>query len=86
MNILNPDLSHSEFLTESLSDINAANTLLDIGQFSQAAYMFQQSVEKSCKYFGLTIKILDYEDLRKTGHLVDESAQISQSFHWKIIK
>lgn len=68
MNILNPDLSHSEFLTESLSDINAANTLLDIGQFSQAAYMFQQSVEKSCKYFGLTIKILDYEDLRKTGH------------------
>lgn len=68
MDIVNPDFSHTSFLNQADSDINSAKILLGAEKYSQAIYFFQQSVEKSCKYLGLTIKAFNYKQLRKISH------------------
>jgi hypothetical protein len=68
MDITNPDLSHISFLNEAENDIISAKVLLEAKQYPQAIYFFQQSIEKSCKYFGLTIKSINYDELNKISH------------------
>lgn len=62
------DYSHNDFFYQSKGDLASSELLFKEQNFSQAVYLFQQSVEKSCKYLGLTYKIISYEDLRKIGH------------------
>lgn len=68
MNIIKPDLSHISFLREAESDISTIKVLLGSKNYSQAAYLFEQSVEKSCKYLGLTTEAISYDELRKIAH------------------
>ena len=68
MDIVNPDLSHANFLDLSSSDINSAKALLQVKEYHNAVYHFQQSVEKSCKYLGLTVKAFSFKELREISH------------------
>lgn len=68
MDIVNPDLSYTNFLDLAVSDIKSANVLLQVKEYHNAVYHFQQSVEKSCKYLGLTIKAFTFEKLREISH------------------
>lgn len=69
MNIIKPDLSHISFLREAESDISTIKVLLVSKNYSQAAYFFEQSVEKSCKYLGLTTQAVSYNEVRSSiGH------------------
>lgn len=68
MDIINPDLSHIDFLDLADSDIKCADALLKIKEYHNAVYHFQQSVEKSCKYLGLTIKAFTFGELRNINH------------------
>lgn len=68
MDIVNPDLSHTNFLDLSSSDINSAKVLLQVKEYHNAVYHFQQSVEKSCKYLGLTMKAFTFDELRQISH------------------
>ena len=68
MDIVNLDLSHTNFLDLANSDIQSADILLKIKEYHNAVYHLQQSVEKSCKYIGLTYKIFTFNELRKISH------------------
>lgn len=68
MDIRNLDSSHANFLNVANSDIKSADALLQIKEYHNAVYHFQQSVEKSCKYLGLTNQIFTFNELRKIGH------------------
>lgn len=68
MDIINPDLSHTIFLDLANSDIKSADILFKAEQYPNAVYHFQQSVEKSCKYLGLTNKIFTFNEFRKISH------------------
>lgn len=68
MDILNPDLSYNNFLRESKEDISSTKALLNNKNYSHAIYHFQQSVEKSCKYLGLTINAFTIEKLKRISH------------------
>lgn len=68
MDIINPDLSHTNFLDLANSDIKSADALLKIKEYPSAVYHLQQSVEKSCKYLGLTNKLFTFDKLRKISH------------------
>lgn len=68
MDIINTDLSHTIFLDLANSDIKSADALLKIKEYPNAVYHFQQSVEKSCKYLGLTNRIFTFNELRKISH------------------
>lgn len=68
MDIITPDLSHTNFLDLANSDIKSADALLKIKEYHNAVYHFQQSVEKSCKYLGLTIKAFTLKELQKISH------------------
>lgn len=68
MDILNPDLSYNDFLAESQEDISSSKILLNSRKYSHAIYHFQQSVEKSCKYLGLTINAINIDKLREISH------------------
>lgn len=68
MDIINPDLSHNNFLELANADIKSANALLQIKEYHNAVYHFQQSVEKSCKYLGLTMKAFTFDELRQISH------------------
>lgn len=68
MDIINPDLSHTNFLDLATSDIKSAKTLLQAKEYPNAVYHLQQSVEKSCKYLGLTVKAFTFDELRQISH------------------
>lgn len=68
MDIANPDLFHTDFLRLADSDIRSSSVLLREKEYHNAVYHFQQSVEKSCKYLGLTIKAFTSDELRRIGH------------------
>lgn len=72
MDIINPDLSYTDFLDLSNSDIKSADVLLKFKEYPNAVYHLQQSVEKSCKYLGLTNKIFTFNELRKISHDPDK--------------
>lgn len=62
------DFSHSSFLDEARDDLKAARCLYEGGLYAQAVYHVQQSIEKSSKFWGLTLRMFSYEDLKKLGH------------------
>ena len=68
MDIINLDSSYAKFLNVANSDIKSAYALLQIKEYHNAVYHFQQSVEKSCKYLGLTNQIFTFDKLRQIGH------------------
>lgn len=68
MDALNPDLSHSDFLKQAKEDVESAKILYQNKKYSQSVYLFQQSVEKACKYLGLTIKAISVVKLREISH------------------
>lgn len=71
MDALNPDYSYADMLSLAKEDLSAAELLISGNRNSQAVYLFQQSVEKCCKYFGLTIKVITTAQLRKISHTPD---------------
>jgi len=68
MDIIKPDLSHISFLADADLDIAATKVLLDSKNYPRAVYSFEQSVEKSCKYLGLTTMAISYDKLREIAH------------------
>lgn len=68
MDIVTPDLSHMDFLDLATSDIKSSYALLQAREYHNAVYHFQQSVEKSCKYLGLTMKLFTFDELRQISH------------------
>ena len=62
------DFSHFSFLDEAKNDWQAAVNLYNSGLYSQAVYFLQQSVEKSSKFWGLSLRFVSYDDLKKLGH------------------
>ena len=68
MDIINLDFSYTKFLDLAKSDNESAEILLHAKKYHNAVYHFQQSVEKSCKYIGLTNKIFTFIELRKINH------------------
>lgn len=66
---LTPNYSYREWLNIAISDIESSRVLYKNELFPQSIYFFQQSVEKSCKYIGLTFNIIKENELfRNVGH------------------
>lgn len=68
MNNFSLDYSHISFLKEAEADLKSVQVLYKNSNYSQAAYLFQQSIEKSCKFLGLTLNVFDYDRLRTISH------------------
>lgn len=71
--VLNGDktlnFKHKEWLVIAISDLKSSDILYKNELYPQAVYFLQQSVEKSCKYIGLTFNIIQVNELyRKVGH------------------
>lgn len=62
------DYTYIKFLDTAERDLAAVESLYRDRHNSQAVYLFQQSIEKSCKYIGLTFRFIQYDDLKRLGH------------------
>lgn len=68
MDVLNLDLSHYKIFEMSIADLKSTEALYKSHNYPQSIYFLQQSVEKSCKYIGLTFRAISEEKLKKIGH------------------
>jgi hypothetical protein len=59
------DMDESQLLSIAKNDIKASQTLYKDGRYANALFSFQQSVEKSSKYIGLTMNCILEEQLQK---------------------
>lgn len=55
-------------LTAAEKDIQSAKVLLKKQIYSNAAFNFQQAVEKACKFWGLSQGLITGDELQKIGH------------------
>lgn len=62
------DYSHVSFLDGAVGDVDSSEILFSSRNFSQSAYSLQQSIEKGCKFVGMTLGVFDYKKLRDIGH------------------
>lgn len=68
MEELTEDYTYIKFLDAAEKDLAAVESLYRDRHNSQAVYLLQQSIEKSCKYIGLTFRFIQYDDLKRLGH------------------
>lgn len=57
-----------DWLAQAKIDFKSAKTLYEQEEYCNAAFLFQQSVEKACKFFGLSRRLITMEKIRKIGH------------------
>lgn len=68
MEELTEDYTYIKFLDAAEKDLAAVESLYEDGHHSQAVYFLQQSIEKSCKFTGLTFRFIQYDELKRLGH------------------
>ncbi len=74
-----------EWLLSAGSDAEAAYTLYEAGNFPQALYCLQQSVEKSNKALGLWANFLERKDFQKVSHNHERLHNLAMEQQGKVI-
>lgn len=78
------DYTYIKFLDAAERDLAAVESLYEENHHSQAVYFLQQSIEKSCKFIGLTFRFIQYDELKRLGH--NPHMVFKKSFNSDIMK
>lgn len=59
---------YSDLLYSAERDLKAVVELFNSGIYPDAVFHFQQAVEKGCKFWGLSMGLITWEEIRNIGH------------------